>query len=105
MTGGNALPSARQHESMTYTKTFALMDAWAEKTPSACLVRDTTCRQDVHEHHPMVNDPCAVEDCAEPLLIDQTIYAVTHLPMVDGHEQWVCWRHVRPDDGPVIARV
>lgn len=86
----------------TYTKTFALMNPWAETLPWACLVRPTNCTSPTHEHTPMVNDPCAVEDCAEPLLEGEACYAVIGLPRNDrGREQWVCWRHVRPDEGPI----
>jgi hypothetical protein len=87
---------------MTYTKTFELFDAWAETIPWDCLIRDTGCVSSTHDHSPMVNQPCAIDRCAEPLLRGETCYAVTQLERLpNGHEPWVCWRHVRPDDGPI----
>lgn len=88
---------------MTYTKTFALLNPWAETTPWECLVRPTDCCSPTHDHSPMVNDLCAVDGCAEPLLEGEVCYAVTELRRApDGvHPQWVCWRHVRPDEGPI----
>lgn len=98
---------------MTYTKTYALLDPWAETIPWDCLVRSTGCIPGAHDHDPMANDPCAVRDCAEPLLAGETCYAVTQIGRRTGpplqnpagpvreREQWVCWRHVRPDAGPV----
>lgn len=86
----------------TYTKTYELLDAWAETTPWDCLVRDTGCVSGTHDHAPLVNQPCAISDCGEPLVAGETCYAVTNLERLpNGHEPWVCWRHVRPDDGPV----
>ncbi|MFD7999950.1 hypothetical protein [Streptomyces mirabilis] len=80
---------------MTHTKTFELLDAWAETTP-------WTCRAEGHDHSPMANQPCAIGRCGELLLRNEVCYAVTALERGgDGHEQWVCWRHVRPDDGPI----
>jgi len=77
----------------TYTKTYALLDPWAETLPWECAT---------HAHNPMANDPCAVEDCDELLRAGEVCYAVVELPRLpDGHERWVCWRHVRPDDGPI----
>jgi hypothetical protein len=61
----------------TYTKTYALMDPWAETIPWECLVRETNCcAGPEHDHSPMVDDPCAVEDCREPLRLGETCYAV-----------------------------
>lgn len=90
----------------THTKTYALMDAWASTIPWNCLVRATGCvAGPAHNHSPMVNDPCAVDDCREPLRDGETCYAVTQLGRrPDGSEQWVCWRHVRPDDGPITIK-
>jgi hypothetical protein len=69
----------------TYTKTYTLLDAWASTTP--------------HERgsgsSPEENDPCAVESCGKSLERDEECYAVTQL------EGWVCWRHIRPNDGPI----
>jgi hypothetical protein len=80
----------------THTKTYALMDPWAETVPWDCLVA-------THTHNPMVNDPCAVEDCREPLLAGEVCYAVVEFKRdpETGRERWVCWRHVRPDEGPI----
>jgi hypothetical protein len=73
----------------THTKTYTLLDAWASTIPWDCLIRETHCCHPVHDHSPMVNDPCAVKDCGKPLLDGEECYAVTQL------EGWVCWRHVR----------
>jgi len=87
---------------VTYTKTYEIFNAWAESTPWDCLVRETGCVSSTHDHSPMVNQPCAIGRCGEPLLAGETCYAVTQLERgEDGHEQWACWRHVRPDDGPI----
>jgi hypothetical protein len=86
----------------TYTRTYALLNAWAETTPWDCLIRKTGCVSGTHDHAPLVNQPCAIADCGEPLLDGETCYAVTNLDRLpNGHEPWVCWRHVRPDDGPI----
>lgn len=91
----------------TYTKTYTLLNAWASTTPAD------------YGHMPRPGDPCAVPSCGEQLRADEVVYAVTEsggpdapeaVPcrygplMTDrcGHaEQWVCWRHVRPDGGPI----
>lgn len=89
---------------MTHTKTFELLDPWAETTPWTCRIAATECISQSHNHSPMANQPCAIERCAEPLLPDEVCYAVTSLERLpNGHEPWVCWRHVRPDDGPIRA--
>jgi hypothetical protein len=81
----------------TYTKTFALLDAWAATTPWDREGHPTW-------KGPCVGDVCAVEDCDETLLANEECYYVTQLPRrEDGSEQAVCWRHVRPDDGPISA--
>jgi len=97
----------------THTKTYVQMDAWAETIPWDCLTRDTRCCSATHDHDPMVGDPCAVGDCGEPLVDGETCYAVCELPSFVGPPprspagrvrnriRWVCWRHVRPDDGPI----
>jgi hypothetical protein len=97
----------------THTKTYVLLDPWASTIPWDCLVRDTRCCNPTHDHSPMVGDPCAVEDCRKPLVADETCYAVVQYGRITGpplqnpagrvrdREQWVCWRHVRPDDGPI----
>ncbi len=84
----------------TYTKTYALMDAWASTLPWE------PCDKPGHNHSPMVDQPCAVEDCREPLKAREECYYVTQLGRdADDREQAVCWRHVRPDEGPLrIAR-
>jgi hypothetical protein len=92
----------------TYTKTYAIMNAWASTIPWDCHVRDTGCVHPTHRHTPMANAPCAVAECAQPLRVDETCYAVVELPAAIGadgysHQQWVCWRHVRPDAGPIKA--
>lgn len=86
-----------------HTKTFALLHPWASTIPWDCLVRQTRCcAGPEHEHDPMANDPCAVPECAQPLLVDEECYAVIELKRgPDNREPWVCWRHVRPDEGPV----
>jgi hypothetical protein len=89
---------------VTYTKTYAKYDAWAQTMPWTCLIEDTGCVSSSHNHSPMANDPCAIESCAKPLLPDEVCYAVTQLERdADGREPWVCWRHIRPDEGPVRA--
>lgn len=46
---------------------------------------------------PMVDDPCSVDTCRKPLRAREECYSTTQL---DG---WVCWRHVRPDAGPITT--
>jgi hypothetical protein len=81
--------------------TSTTMDAWASTLPWDCLVRDTDCCSPTHDHSPMANDPCAVQDCEHLLAAGEECYAVTQLGRDDDREQWVCWRHVR--DEPVVA--
>lgn len=81
----------------TYTKTYALMNAWAQSFPWDCLIRETSCVSATHGHAVMVDQPCAVEDCRKPLRDREVCYRVVE---VDGY---VCWRHVRPDDGPLLV--
>lgn len=86
----------------TYTKTFTILTPWAETEPWTCLIHPTNCVSATHDHSPMANDLCAVEDCCEPLVENETCYAVTELPRLAAwHERWVCWRHIRPDKGPL----
>lgn len=92
----------------THTKTFVVLHPWAETTPWECLVRATECISADHKHSPMVGDPCAVDDCDETLLAGEVTYAVIELDRsarlhADYGEPWVCWRHVRPDDGPITV--
>ncbi len=69
---------------MTYVKTYALMDAWAQTFPR------------------VPDGPCAV--CEEPIPGKEVCYYVTQLDRdEDGHEQPVCWRHIRPDEGPLVV--
>ncbi len=69
---------------MTYVKTYALMDAWASAFPR------------------ISDGPCAV--CEEPILGKEVCYYVTQLDRdEDGNEQPVCWRHIRPDMGPLVV--
>lgn len=91
----------------TYTKTFTLLNAWASTTPAD------------YGDMPRVGDECAVPSCTEHLRENEVVYAVIETGGPDapepalcksgplttaecGHaEQWVCWRHVRPDEGPI----
>lgn len=96
----------------THTKTFVLLTAWASTIPHDCV--------DCGGVHVHVGDLCAIARCRQPLLAGQTVYAVCEtgdpdappavpcetnpqLTTAECHhaEQWVCWRHIRPDDGPV----
>lgn len=90
---------------MTHTKTFNLLNAWAETTPWDCLIRETGCISKTHDHSPMVNDECAWGGCDELLREREVCYAVIELKRAPGakHEPWVCWRHVRPDEGPITV--
>lgn len=85
----------------THTKTYALMDAWASTVPHDRLL----CRGPIpcDKGHVHAFDVCAAPQCTERLEPNEVCYAVTQLGRrPDGRgEQWVCWRHVRPDDGPV----
>ena len=82
----------------THTKTYTLLDAWASTLPWTCNVQPTNnCCSDTHDHSPMAGDACALNECRKPLRQGEECYAVTQ---IDG---WVCWRHVRPDEGPVRA--
>ena len=74
----------------THTKTYAELSAWASTLPWGS-----------GDHSPIVGDLCAEERCDEPLLADEVCYAVTELPKAGEQQPWVCWRHVRPDDGPI----
>lgn len=82
----------------TYTRTYALMGAWAETTPVARDHKSTY--QGARE-----GDPCCAPQCEELLRAGETVYAVTELGREDANpgrgEPWVCWRHVRPDEGPI----
>jgi hypothetical protein len=84
----------------TYTKTYALMHPWAE---TDALPREYP----GHDQHAREGDLCCAPDCDEPLVAGDTVYAVIELGRADARpgrgEPWVCWRHVRPDDGPLRA--
>lgn len=80
--------------SRTHTKTYVLMNAWAETAPHAC---EPGC----DKPHVHVNDPCDAPQCDEPLLANESCYSVTELERdAKGREPWVCWRHIQPDGGP-----
>lgn len=77
----------------SYGVRFALgkiLGAWAQSFPWDCLVRPTRCASATHAHDPMVDQPCAVPDCGEPIRDREPCYQVTEL------EGWVCFRHVDP---------
>src|SRR3954452_16090739 len=99
----------------TYTRVYVQLDAWASTIPHTCVGCG---RPHVH-----AGDACAVPSCGKPLPAGETVYAVMQtggpgapepqpceanpaLTTADCHhaEQWVCWRHVRADDGPVRVR-
>jgi hypothetical protein len=80
----------------TYVKTYALMDAWAQSFPWDCLIRPTNCCSPTHDHAVMVDDICAAPQCDEPLKDREACYRVVQV------EGYVCWRHVHPDDGPLL---
>ena len=81
----------------TYTRTYALMDAWAETTPHVCP-------PGCSKRHCHPGDPCAAPGCDKTLVAGETCYAVVELERDEaGREPWVCWRHVRPDDGPITT--
>jgi hypothetical protein len=94
----------------THTKTFTLLSAWASTTPAD------------YGSMPRPGSPCAVPSCGRPLKANEAIYAVTETggpdapqpirctanPALttadcDHAEQWVCWRHIRPDGGPITV--
>lgn len=95
----------------THTRTWPLLNAWASTLPWTYG----------EGHKPMAGDPCAVPRCGEPLKAGEESYAVLESGGPDapesvpcqfgplmtaecGHaEQWVCWRHVRPDKGPLVT--
>lgn len=100
------------------TGSFALLDDWAATLPHDCV----GCPQP-HVH---VGDPCAVSRCGAPLPAGEQVYAVisSQTGVPDGPpavpcevnpalttaqchhaEQWVCWRHIRPVQGPIRVPV
>jgi hypothetical protein len=81
----------------TYVKTYALMSAWASTTPH----ERSGCRHPCPAVHAHADDECAVPDCDEKLKSREECYSVTELPSKGPGERWVCWRHVRPDSGPL----
>jgi hypothetical protein len=65
----------------TYTKTYALLDAWASTLPWIC---DTA----GHRHSPMADQACAMADCREPLKAHEECYYMTQLDRdEDGNER------------------
>jgi hypothetical protein len=83
-------------------KTTTALIPWAETLPWTCLVEVTGCVSKTHNHNPLANQPCAIAACREPLLADEVCYSMIEMERdADGNEPWVCWRHVRPDGGPV----
>ncbi len=82
----------------THTKTFAIYNAWAETTPHK---RD----EPGFGKAAREGDPCCEPQCGELLRADEVVYAVVELDREDANpgrgEPWVCWRHVRPDEGPL----
>jgi hypothetical protein len=67
---------------VTHTKTYTLMDAWAQ-----CIADDD-------------GATCAVD--AKDIPAGEVYYYVTQLDRDEnGNEQPVCWRHVRPNEGPL----
>ena len=88
----------------THVTTYTLMNPWASTIPWDCLVvPDTKCCHPTHKHDPMVGDLCAA-GCGHELRRGEECYAVTEISRrPDGRESWVCWRHVRPDEGPCVV--
>jgi hypothetical protein len=82
-----------------HTKTFALMDAWASTIPHDR--RD--CEDPCPKPHVHAWDVCAAPQCNEHLLLNEVCYSVLQVqsPDTERGELWVCWRHVRPDEGPI----
>lgn len=82
----------------THTKTYALYNAWAETTPV---------ESDAPEGYrgARVGDLCCEPQCSHHLRVGETVYAVTGLDREHANpgrnEPWVCWRHVRSDQGPL----
>jgi len=86
------------------TQTCAPIEAWGSTFPWTCLIRQTSCCSTIHDHIPMVGDPCAFDGCDEPLLVDEECYFVAGVPQDPwGRHRAVCWRHVRPGEGPLIV--
>lgn len=76
----------------TEPKIYPLMDPWAESTPISTGTNGG----------PRVGDPCCVVHCDKTLQKGEVYYYVTELGRdTNGNEQPVCWRHVRPDKGPI----
>ncbi|MEV7011562.1 hypothetical protein [Streptosporangium sp. NPDC051022] len=82
----------------TYTKTYTLMHAWAETvvhTKNTIGVSKAV-REDA---------PCCAPECDELLVAGEVAYSPVELERTHANpgrgEPWVCWRHIRPDDGPL----
>lgn len=80
----------------THTRTYVVLDAWAETLPHVCAPGCT-------KPHVHAGDVCAVGDCGEALPAGQVVYATVELDRDRPGERWVCWRHIRPDDGPIAV--
>lgn len=84
----------------TYTRTFNSYEgAWASTTPHDRRDCPDPCRA-VHVH---VGDMCASPGCGNYLKAGEECYSVTEVETEGPGEAWVCWRHIRPDDGPIKA--
>lgn len=84
----------------THTKTRVILNAWAETTPVS---------EDSPSHYKgaRVGDQCTWPPCGEHLRAGETVYSVVEQDRADAlpgrNEPWVCWRHIRPDEGPLTA--
>jgi len=82
----------------THTKTYTLLDPWAQ---TDVIPLDTPGLWG----HAREGDLCCAEQCGETLVAGEVVYAVIELGRGDAlpgrGEPWVCWRHVRPDEGPL----
>lgn len=66
---------------VTHTRTYALMDAWAQR--------------------PAEKEGATCDACTKGIPAGELYYYVTQLDRDEnGREQPVCWRHVHPDEGP-----
>lgn len=85
----------------TRTRTYTLMHAWAETTVSTGDTPGVP-------HAAREDDPCCAPRCDELLVAGETAYSPIELgrehAALGRREPWVCWRHIRPDDGPLTMR-
>ncbi len=83
---------------VTRTRTWELLHAWAETTP-------VPENEPGHYKGARVGDLCTWPPCGEHFRPGETVYSVTEQDRSDAlpgrTEPWVCWRHVRPDEGPL----